>query len=144
MLFSSILVAYDGSQIADIALQKALELAKLDSSIQIDLIHVYKFPVYALGEVVWTNSASMNDSIYQHAEQVVKMVEDKLTELPNPHHVELREGDPAKEIIRYARERSSDLIIIGNRGHNALEEIMLGSVSHNVVQHSPMPVLVIR
>ncbi|WP_256711219.1 universal stress protein [Paenibacillus sp. FSL H7-0331] len=39
---------------------------------------------------------------------------------------------------------NADLIVIGSRGLNAISEFILGSVSHNVVQHAKIPVLVVK
>jgi len=57
---------------------------------------------------------------------------------------ELRLGRAADEIVGEAREMGADLVIVGNRGHGPFEATLLGSVSSNVVDRSPCPVLVAR
>jgi nucleotide-binding universal stress UspA family protein len=47
-------------------------------------------------------------------------------------HLLLIEGDPAETIIRFARKRNIDVIVMGSRGLGTLEEVFLGSVSHKV------------
>jgi len=54
------------------------------------------------------------------------------------------EGVPFIEIIRYAREQSIDLIVIGTHGHSALAAMLLGSVAEKVVRKAPCPVLTVR
>lgn len=53
-------------------------------------------------------------------------------------------GTPFVEIIRYARDQSIDLIVIGTHGHSALAAMLLGTVAEKVVRKSPCPVLTVR
>ena len=53
-------------------------------------------------------------------------------------------GTPIVEIIRTAREREVDLIVIGTHGRSGLSHMLLGSVAENVVRQAPCPVLSIR
>lgn len=53
-------------------------------------------------------------------------------------------GAPFVEIIRYAREQSIDLIVMGTHGRSALASMLLGSVAEKVVRKAPCPVLTVR
>ena len=53
-------------------------------------------------------------------------------------------GVPFVEIIRYARDQSIDLIVIGTHGHSALAAMLLGTVVEKVVRKAPCPVLTVR
>ena len=55
-----------------------------------------------------------------------------------------RLGTPYEEIIKVARERGVDLIIIATHGYTGLEHFLLGSTTERVVRVSPCPVLVVR
>lgn len=55
----------------------------------------------------------------------------------------VRHGTPFTEIVAAARERASELVIMGSQGRGFVEEVFLGSVSHRVVRHAPAPVLLI-
>lgn len=59
-------------------------------------------------------------------------------------HREVREGTPFYEIIRYAREATIDLIVMGTHGHTGLAHVLLGSVTEKVVRKAPCPVLTVR
>jgi nucleotide-binding universal stress UspA family protein len=50
---------------------------------------------------------------------------------------------PAREIADLAREEQADLIVVGNRGHGALSELRLGSVTQRLLHVAPCPVLVV-
>jgi nucleotide-binding universal stress UspA family protein len=52
-------------------------------------------------------------------------------------------GHAGSVICDFAKEEGFDLIVVGNRKHNPLQGMVLGSVSDHVVQHSPCPVLVV-
>jgi nucleotide-binding universal stress UspA family protein len=58
--------------------------------------------------------------------------------------VVLLEGRPASAIVDEAREADADLIVVGSRGHGPWQSMLLGSVSAEVVDHAPCPVLVVR
>lgn len=53
----------------------------------------------------------------------------------------VRAGRPAEEILRAAREGGADLIILGGGGKGRLDRLITGSVSREVEQRSPVPVL---
>jgi nucleotide-binding universal stress UspA family protein len=58
--------------------------------------------------------------------------------------VQIREGRPASEIIIEAGRFGADLIVVGARGLSAVRRVLVGSVSAEVVDHAPCPVLVAR
>jgi nucleotide-binding universal stress UspA family protein len=58
--------------------------------------------------------------------------------------VMLCEGNPAEAILDTAKKVDADLIVVGTRGLSGLKELLLGSVSHKVIQLSPCPCLVVK
>jgi nucleotide-binding universal stress UspA family protein len=56
----------------------------------------------------------------------------------------LLEGDPAREIVRYARDANLDLIVMGTHGRTGLERLLLGSVAEHVMKEAPCSVLVVK
>lgn len=53
-------------------------------------------------------------------------------------------GRPFMEIIKYARDRAIDMIVMGTHGRSGLRHALLGSVVEKVVRKAPCPVLTIR
>jgi nucleotide-binding universal stress UspA family protein len=53
-------------------------------------------------------------------------------------------GGPYVEIVRYAKERDIDLIIVGTHGRGFVGHMLMGSVAERVVRHAPCPVLSVR
>lgn len=56
----------------------------------------------------------------------------------------LREGDPPDQIIRVARLKKADLIVMGTHGRRGLPKLFLGSVAGRVVAAAPCPVVTVR
>src|SRR5919199_1249689 len=59
-------------------------------------------------------------------------------------HTEACQGTPFAEIIRFAREKEIDLIVMGTHGRSGLAHVLLGSVTEKVVRKAPCPVLTVR
>jgi len=57
---------------------------------------------------------------------------------------ELRTGTPFMEIVTAAREKESDLIVVGTHGRTGLAHAMIGSVAEKVVRKAPCPVLTVK
>jgi nucleotide-binding universal stress UspA family protein len=57
---------------------------------------------------------------------------------------ELVEGDPARAILRAAREAGCDLIVMGTHGRTGLDRLLMGSVAEEVVRNAPCPVLAVK
>ncbi|MFP4285566.1 MAG: universal stress protein [Desulfovermiculus sp.] len=62
----------------------------------------------------------------------------------NPENIRVEAGSPEDKIVQVAEEEGFDLIILGTYGHNAFEDAFLGSVAHNVIRKSSVPVLSVK
>ncbi|MBU5445326.1 universal stress protein [Paenibacillus sp. MSJ-34] len=144
MLFSRILVAYDGSNQSKKALDKAIQLTKANPFASLEVLHVFDFPRYYFADALVTAPVRPDNHLFELADKTVEEAKEAVASLANKHHVEMKQGPPAKTILEYAAEMNSDLIVLGSRGLGAIREFVLGSVSHNVVQHAKVPVLVIK
>lgn len=89
------------------------------------------------------------DTLSHYRERARVDARDHLMALVDRHTLEshdytlrLTEGDAAMHILTEARERECDLIVIGKHGRNAAEELLLGSVTTQVLTEAPCDVLV--
>lgn len=149
-LLSNILVAIDGSENSDNALNFALDLAEKFSSV-LTILNVSE--VLALSTVPQesTNYSVSNMSIF--AKDLRKIQEDILNKAASHSKtikpellvsIILREGDPALEIVKVAKEGGFDAIIVGHKGSGGLSERFLGSVSEKVAHLAPCTVVIIK
>lgn len=142
MLFKKILVAYDGSDLSKKALAQAMKLAKTDPETELEIVHVMEIPVnYNLRMPIF---GEVEEAVRKESQALLDDVEGTLKEIPNKSDVILlRGGSPSYEILNCIKNGDYDLIVIGSRGLSGVSEF-LGSVSHTVVQKSPVPVLVFK
>lgn len=137
MLFSSILVAYDGSALSKKALAKAVEMVKdsPDPAARLEVIHIHH-DVMVLPGTAYAIDTNVSADVIEEAKSLIPAsVKASFT---------VGQGQPAFAILRHAEESGSDLIVMGSRGLGAIREFFLGSVSHNVVQQAKVPVLIVK
>lgn len=139
-MFSRIVLATDGSLEADKAVSYALNLASRYHS-TVYVVHAYTPIPEMFGEPIYDRALSerTGDSLDMLA-RAARPLRDAGIKVDT----ELLEGDAADAILRVAETRNSDLIIIGARGMNELQELLLGSASYHVIHHAKCPVLVVR
>jgi len=86
-------------------------------------------------------------SITSFEAEIVKGAEKKLQEFVDevfqdrPVEAKVVPGDPAEEILNYARSEKMDLIVMGTHGRKGIDRIIFGSVAEHIVKKSPIPVL---
>jgi nucleotide-binding universal stress UspA family protein len=58
--------------------------------------------------------------------------------------VEIKSGEVAKEILNYAKRKKASLIAISSHGHSGMTKWVFGSTAQEIIQDSPIPVLVVK
>ncbi|MEK8132448.1 universal stress protein [Paenibacillus filicis] len=145
MLYTNILVAYDGSEISERALEAGARLAALSPDAKLQVIHVFYWPTLVVGEAFVAASPSAAKEEYEYTVALEQRAKAHASEFGALNvEVTTQQGSPAKVILEHAEESGADVIVIGSRGLSGLSEFVLGSVSHNVVQHARIPVLVVK
>lgn len=88
--------------------------------------------------------ADMLASSRTTVEQLVAATVGKLRAAGRTAEGEMREGDPAAEIVRAVSDLAGDLVVVGSRGHVGLSRLVLGSVAHSILLHAHCSVMVVR
>jgi nucleotide-binding universal stress UspA family protein len=138
-MFKHILVAVDGSAHSARAVAEATDIAAAGGG-DLTLIAVGVPPLtFSIGYVI-----AVPDSELEHAATTV--VDEAGAAVPDIVSVSklVGVGRPADVIVATARERGHDLIVMGARGRGAATSLLLGSVSHAVLNQSPSAVLIVH
>jgi nucleotide-binding universal stress UspA family protein len=143
MFCTNILVAYDGSELSDKALQKAMQIVEMNPVVSLEVLVVIKFTTF-VGSIYAPGYDKVIESDLQYCSELVAKADNALSNMKTRHSVSLVQGLPEEEILNFAKEHGSDLIIMGSRGLTGLKEMFMGSVSHYVVQHAEIPVLIVK
>jgi nucleotide-binding universal stress UspA family protein len=136
-MFRSILVAWDGSAHAERALAEAIDIAHTQGARLTLLTVAAPVRVWA-GPYVPTVT---EDELVQAAEKIVAEGE-ALVPDDVPHDARTAAGHAGVELLGRAAAANHDLIVMGSRGRGAIKSAVLGSVSHYVLNHSDVPVLI--
>jgi nucleotide-binding universal stress UspA family protein len=146
MKIRSLLLPTDFSECANYALSYASDFAR-EAGASIICVHVIEPVVPTVGYSGVTEPLPMAD--------ISEQLEDSATrELPKIAQHEacaglaveevIAHGDAASEIVRVAKERQVDLIVISSHGRTGLGRMLFGSTAEQVVRHAPCPVLVVK
>lgn len=146
---SSILFAEDGSVGAGGA-ARLIDQSPILAGLPVSVISVAETGIAWAGAAPGAYEAVMepySESVEATHRQHVELVDRRAEWLAREGRTverEVRDGDPAAEIVAAAAEHGIDLIVVGTRGHTGLTRMILGSVARNVLIHAPCSVLVVR
>ncbi|MBT2582523.1 universal stress protein [Planococcus sp. ISL-109] len=139
-MYQQILLAVDGSENSIRAAKEAVKIAGLVNGAEVTVVYVSDYKEDE-NEVIHDASAMEFDLARRKKIQpVTEMLERKEIF----HQVEVLHGIPGPAIVGMTKDKQYDLLVIGSRGLSPIREVMLGSVSHKVVNHAECPVLVVR
>lgn len=139
-MYKHILLAADGSKNSIRAAEEAIKLAYAMPDSLIEVIYVVDFNK-AKNEVLHANSV---DSLELERRAKLAPIEKRIKEANIKVKITILKGIPGPEIVRYANEKPVDLVVIGSRGLNSLQEMVLGSVSHKVIKRVTCPALIVK
>jgi nucleotide-binding universal stress UspA family protein len=140
-----ILLAIDGSEEAELASLRAVDIAEKTDS-QLHVVHVGVVPSFL---VSYPGTLGYERRLYDQIEEVSRQ---RLRELSwgvklaggTVAGTHLRMGQVALEIVALAEELGVGLIVMGSRGLGGVRRALMGSVSDSVVRYAHCPVLVVR
>ncbi|QHS23018.1 universal stress protein [Virgibacillus sp. MSP4-1] len=139
--YKTILVAVDGSEESDQAFYKAMEISRTNQA-ELIVTHVIDTTSYSMFHYPFTHIKELEDfgkNLLEDYQTTAK--ENGMDNI----RVHLDDGSPKIKIPKtIAPKLDADLIICGARGHNAVERLLIGSVSENITRYAKVDVLVVR
>ncbi|MDQ0255739.1 nucleotide-binding universal stress UspA family protein [Evansella vedderi] len=141
-MFKNILLAADGSTHSKRATEKALYLAKLSDESIITLVHVVD-DLPARSDVLdgtMYSRITMPDYQKERTYEIEEWINREGISLEVKHVY----GEPGSSIVREANNGDYDLVVIGSRGLNPFQQMVLGSVSHKVAKRVKCPILIVK
>ncbi|MBU8772770.1 universal stress protein [Cytobacillus oceanisediminis] len=139
-MFKKILIAADGSDHSIRAAAKAIQLAEQNPDSEITV-------VYAVDD-----QTSKEDILHHFDKSIVDQVRKKrlepienlLREKGISYEIKILQGEPGPAIVEFANKMDLDVAVVGSRGLNTLQEMVLGSVSHKIAKRLKAPVLIVK
>jgi nucleotide-binding universal stress UspA family protein len=139
-MFKKILIAADGSDHSIRSAKKAVNLAEHNPNAEVTV-------VYAID-----GQTSKEDILHHYDKTVVdearkrrlQPIEEILKEKGVSYELKILQGEPGPAIVEYANQRDFDIVVVGSRGLNALQEMVLGSVSHKIAKRVKAPVMIVK
>lgn len=142
-MFSKIVVALDGSQCSEQALEVALKLAESEGA-QLAVCSVVD-PVMIVGTA--PQAPAMGQVIQDMEADARRLVADAVAKAQQAGLTasgETRCGVPAHQILTFAKQSGADAIVMGTHGRGGLKRLLMGSVAETVLHESPVPVVVVH
>ena len=142
--YNNILIGIDGSDEARVAFEQAVKIAK-DENATLHIAHVIDAHSLTTIDQYVPYNVSIADAT-KYGETLLDEYVEKAKEagLENVKKV-LETGSPKRDIAgKIAEENNIDLIVAGATGLNAIERLLIGSVSENIVRRATCDVLIVR
>lgn len=141
-----ILVATDGSEGADRAVEYAANRAKMDGAelLIVNIIGGYGLPDKAVRAFTHAQQAWVEELLVSLSAETLTKARDLARSIGvTTIQLKSRDGEVAQTIIEIAQEKEANSIIVGKRGAGRIAGLLLGSVSQKLVSFAPLPVMVV-
>lgn len=156
-MFKNILVPYDGSKQAEIAVNKAIYLSKLIKGSEVVILTVLEevnTPTLVFDRKVRNYKTGEATTLSSYMRDLQKDMQNKMTnrldELRQRYDDSVRirtlisVGRAEDKIIECANNLHADIIVIGSRGLNGISKLLMGSVSRKVSERVNCTVMIVR
>jgi nucleotide-binding universal stress UspA family protein len=142
MPFQSILVADDMLEDSQLALDEAVELARLARA-KLTIVTVVSVvsPSFGVPVPVGDSFAALLEAAAKRLEAIKQRL---LSEGVPEVETALLEGNPVDRVVEFAEKHPPDLIVVGSRGLSTAGRFLLGSVSDGILHHVHCSVLVVK
>jgi nucleotide-binding universal stress UspA family protein len=142
-MFRNILVAVDGSADAERALGHAIDLAECANARLTIFSAVPAPPTLTYATPGASALADIQEKAREETESIVRAALERVPQSVSVTSVVADE--PVKPaLIEQIEAGGHDLVVMGSRGRGAVRSVLLGSVSHHVLHHTDVPVLIVH
>lgn len=145
-MYQRILVAIDGSPVADKALAEAIMLARVGGG-RLLILHVSEPPLPVTGEGQWVMMDLPRDLFLKMGEELLAKAAEKAQAgnvAVETRLVEALGGRVARFVVEAAADWQADLIVAGSHGRRGIDRLLLGSVAEGLVRMAHVPALLVR
>lgn len=139
-MFKNILLAADGSAHSLRATENAIQLISDKESSFITIVYVVDDNT-AKSDVLHNKDSK---DIQAKRKEKLKDIFALLENTKIRHELKIIHGEPGETIVDFANNNEFDCLVIGSRGLNRLQSMVLGSVSHKVAKLAKCPVLIVK
>lgn len=144
-MYKNIVVAVDGSTIADNAAEHAIALAKEHKAKLTAVTVTEPYEAVALTATAMVDPSEYRKRCAEHATEIFSIViKNAVASGVACETVHQDSHWPYAGIIEAAERANADLIVIGSHGRRGLEALLLGSQAAKLLTHTKLPTLVIR
>ncbi len=153
MKLTRVLAPTDFSRFSGFALEWAAYLAHVLKA-ELTILHVIpEEQVQIVEEIIGEGGVvripkGLRENVLQERQKEFKTQKDMVLSPEITKSVKIEEiiriGNPYLEIVKVAKEKGADLIVLGTHGRTGLAHVLIGSVAEKVVHNAPCPVLTIK
>ncbi len=134
----------DFSDASRAAMEVAVDLARRMGA-RLTLLHAYPVPGYTFPDGSVVASPRMLQELAEQATRHLAEWQRQAQALGAPEvAIHTAVGEPAAEIVAWAKEQKLDLLVLGTHGRTGLEHALMGSVAERVVRRAHVPVLTVH
>ena len=135
-----IAVAIDGSENALRAAKYAITLVQYLSETHLEVIYVSDYNKAKDERLLSQSPESLTLKREQKMHPILELAKDVGVKTKTT----MLKGNPSQEIIKYVNSEGIDHLVIGSRGLNTFQEMIIGSVSHKVMKHVNCPITIVK
>jgi nucleotide-binding universal stress UspA family protein len=134
----------DFSDASRAAMEVAVDIARRTGA-RLTLLHAYPVPGYTFPDGSVVASPRMLQEMAEQATRHLAEWQKQAQALGAPTvDIHTAVGEPAAEIVAWAKEQKQDLLVLGTHGRTGIEHALMGSVAERVVRRARCPVLTIH
>lgn len=139
-MYKQVMIAVDGSEHSLRATKKAIALVKNDYEAKISLVYAIDSSSSKTDVINNVDKYQVQNKRREKLEKIENLLKEEMVE----YELHFLHGEPTEVIVAFANEHSFDCVVVGSRGLNRLQGMVLGSVSHKIAKRVDAPVMIVK